>query len=218
MKFFLRASLLWATASAFTSPALSFLTSSTTTSSRSSSCLSSATDSSSTKVPFDFDPTSGPAPALIKNNADGVWVPQRSRPRRNRKSAAVRGMVRENIVTPNNFIYPLFIHSEDHQVAIESMPGCERHSLAHMLVEVGEAMQYGVNTFVLFPKVDDDLKTNYGVEAYNPNGIVPGAISMIKEKYPDATVVTDVALDPYSDQGHDGVVEDGKVREEKFGD
>ena len=97
------------------------------------------------------------------------------------------------------------------------MPGCERHSLSHMLEEVGEALQYGVNTFVLFPKVEDELKTNYGVEAYNPNGIVPRAISMIKEKYPDATVVTDVALDPYSDQGHDGVVEDGKVRRESRG-
>ena len=125
---------------------------------RPSTSLSSATSDSSTKVPFDFDPTSGSTPALIKNNADSVWVPQRSRPRRNRKSPAIRGMVRENIVTPNNFIYPLFIHNEDFQTPIESMPGCERHSLQHMLEEVGEAMQYGVNTFVLFPKVEDELK------------------------------------------------------------
>lgn len=77
--------------------------------------------------------------------------------------------------------------------------------------EVGESMEVGVSTFVLFPKVPDELKTNLGVEAYNPNGIVPRAIRLIKESYPDAIVVTDVALDPYSDQGHDGIVENGKI-------
>ena len=136
---------------------------------------------------------------------------QRARPRRNRKSAAMRGMVRECIVTPANFIYPLFIHDEDFNTPIPSMPGCERHSLDSMLAEVGEAMDEGVKTFVLFPKVPDELKTNLGVEAYNPEGIVPRAIRMIKENYPDSIVCTDVALDPYSDQGHDGVVEDGKI-------
>ena len=120
-------------------------------------------------------------------------------------------MVRENIVTPANFIYPLFIHDEDFNQPIESMPGCERHTLDSMLREVGEAFELGVKTFVLFPKVPDELKTNLGVEAYNPNGIVPRAVRMIKEAYPDSIVCTDVALDPYSDQGHDGVVEDGKI-------
>lgn len=71
--------------------------------------------------------------------------------------------------------------------------------------------RYGVKAFVLFPKVPDNLKTNYAEEAYNPNGIVPTAIKMIKSKFPDAIVCTDVALDPYSSQGHDGVVKDGKI-------
>jgi len=123
----------------------------------------------------------------------------------------MRGMVRENIVTPSNFIYPLFIHDEDFNQPIESMPGCERHTLDSMLREVGESYELGVKTFVLFPKVPDELKTNLGVEAYNPNGIVPRAVRMIKEAYPESIVCTDVALDPYSDQGHDGVVEDGKI-------
>jgi porphobilinogen synthase len=123
----------------------------------------------------------------------------------------MRGMVRENIVTPSNFIYPLFIHDEDFNQPIPSMPGCERHSLDSMLREVGEAYGYGVKTFVLFPKVPDHLKTNLGVEAYNPEGIVPRAVRMIKEAFPESIVCTDVALDPYSDQGHDGVVEDGKI-------
>ena len=135
-----------------------------------------------------FDPTAGDNAALTRNNKDDVWVPQRARPRRNRKSAAVRAMLRENIVTPANFIYPLFIHEEDFNTAIPSMPGCERHSLDHMLVEVEEAMRYGVKTFVLFPKVPDELKTNLGVEAYNPNGIVPRAVSMIKDKFPEGEV------------------------------
>jgi len=158
-----------------------------------------------------FQPTEGERPALTRNNNDQVWVPQRARPRRNRKNAAMRAMVRENIVLPSNFIYPLFIHEEDENVAIPSMPGCERHSLDSMMKEVGEAYELGVKTFVLFPKVDDALKTNLGVEAYNPEGIVPRAVRMIKDAFPESIVCTDVALDPYSNQGHDGVVEDGKI-------
>eukprot|EP00523_Entomoneis_sp_CCMP467_P001927 CAMPEP_0168749212 /NCGR_PEP_ID=MMETSP0724-20121128/16589_1 /TAXON_ID=265536 /ORGANISM="Amphiprora sp., Strain CCMP467" /LENGTH=406 /DNA_ID=CAMNT_0008797093 /DNA_START=18 /DNA_END=1235 /DNA_ORIENTATION=- len=158
-----------------------------------------------------YEPTSGNGAPLTRNNKDEVWVSQRARPRRNRKSPAVRGMVRENIVTPANFIYPLFIHDEDFNQPIPSMPGCERHSLDSMLAEVQESFALGVRTFVLFPKVPDELKTNLGVEAYNPEGIVPRAIRMIKAAVPDAVVVTDVALDPYSDQGHDGVVENGKI-------
>ncbi|KAG7359625.1 delta-aminolevulinic acid dehydratase [Nitzschia inconspicua] len=163
------------------------------------------------KEPSTFDPTAGENAALKRNNNDQVWVPQRARPRRNRKNATMRGMVRENIVTPSNFIYPLFIHEENYNQAIESMPGCERHSLESMLKEVGEAYNLGVKTFVLFPKVPDELKTNLGVEAYNPEGIVPRALRLIKAAYPDSIVCTDVALDPYSDQGHDGVVENGKI-------
>jgi porphobilinogen synthase len=180
-----------------------------------------------------YDPLGGSRPPLTRNNNDQVWVPQvggipfftficiylsqltrlvqRARPRRNRKSAAVREMVRENIVLPSNFIYPLFIHDESFNTPIPSMPGCVRHSLDSMLREVGDAWKYGVKTFVLFPKVPDHLKTNLGVEAYNPNGIVHRAIRLIKATYPDSVVCTDVALDPYSSMGHDGVVEKGKI-------
>jgi porphobilinogen synthase len=158
-----------------------------------------------------FDPTAGDSPAVARNNHGGVWVKQRARPRRNRKSAGVRAMVRENIVTPANFIYPLFIHDEDFNTDIPSMPGCQRHCSESMLKEVGEALDLGVKAFVLFPKVADEKKTNLACEAYNPDGIVHRSIRMIKEKYPDAIVCTDVALDPYSDQGHDGVVENGVI-------
>lgn len=82
------------------------------------------------------------------------------------------------------------------------MPDCFRHSLTSMMDEVKDAIQYGVKAFVLFPKVPDQLKTNYAEESYNPNGIVPRAIKMIKDAFPEVVVVTDVALDPYSNQVH----------------
>ena len=123
----------------------------------------------------------------------------------------MRRMVRENSLSPSNFIYPLFIHDESTNVLIASMPGCERHSLKSMLAEAKDAWQYGVRSFVLFPKVDDNLKSNRGEEAYNPSGIVPRAVSMLKEALPDSIVCTDVALDPYSSMGHDGIVEDGRI-------
>ncbi|KAG5188291.1 ALA dehydratase [Tribonema minus] len=158
-----------------------------------------------------YNPLEGAGAPLTVNNGGNVWVPQRARPRRNRKSDAMRRMVRETIVTPANFIYPLFIHEESYQQEIPSMPGCQRHSLEHMLKECEDAWRFGVRTFVLFPKVADNLKSNYADECYNPNGIVPRAVSMIKERFPDSIVCTDIALDPYSDQGHDGVVKDGKI-------
>ena len=152
-----------------------------------------------------------PKGVLARNTHGGPWVEQRARPRRNRKSEAMRRMVSENMVQPSNFIYPLFIHDESANVAISSMPGCERHSLQSMVNEAKDAWQYGVRTFVLFPKVPDAVKTNRGEEAYNPNGIVPRAVSMLKEALPDSIVCTDVALDPYSSMGHAGIVENGRI-------
>lgn len=136
---------------------------------------------------------------------------QRARPRRNRKNAAIRAMVRENIVTPANLIYPLFIHDHDYNQDIQSMPGCQRHSLKSMLTEIGESHRLGVKSFALFPVVPDELKNNLATESYNPDGIIPRAVRMIKEEFPDSIVCTDVALDPYSNQGHDGVVVDGQI-------
>ena len=91
------------------------------------------------------------------------------------------------------------------------MPGCYRHSLKSMVEEVKDAVKYGIKSFILFPKIPDNQKTNYAEESYNPNGLVPRAIAAIKQAVPDAVVCTDVALDPYSSQGHDGVVIDGKI-------
>mmetsp|Transcript_2818 Transcript_2818/g.2955 ORF Transcript_2818/g.2955 Transcript_2818/m.2955 type:complete len:394 (+) Transcript_2818:82-1263(+) len=162
----------------------------------------------------EFDNYDKKVPVLSTNRIGGPMVPQRVRPRRNRQSAAMRAMVRENIITPKDFILPLFVDFTQAAGATEeisSMPGCFRHSQESMLAEVEEAMSYGVGSFVLFPKVPDNLKTNYGEEAYNPEGIVPKAIRLIKDKFPLAIVITDIALDPYSSMGHDGVVIDEKI-------
>ena len=128
-------------------------------------------------------------------------------------------MTRENEVKPSNLIYPLFFHTKDQNEAIASMPGCERHTYDSVMKEVGEAVAEGVSNIILFPKVPEELKTNAADECYNPEGMVPKMISRIKEKYGgQVNVWTDVALDPYSDQGHDGMVsqdkrgDGGKVR------
>lgn len=115
-------------------------------------------------------------------------------------------MVRENIVLPGNFIYPLFVHTKDYNEDIGPMPGCERHSFDSVIKEVGEARELGVKSVVLFPKIPEELKSNSADECYNPDGLIPKLITAIKMKYPDVMVWTDVALDPYSDQGHDGMV------------
>lgn len=137
-----------------------------------------------------------PDGVLSRNTQGRPLVDQRSRPRRNRKSEAVRRMVRETILTPANFVYPLFIHDEAENVQIPSMPGCERHSLESMVAEAVDSWQYGVRSFIVFPKVDDKLKSNRGEEAYNPDGIVPRAVRMLKKALPESIVFTDIALDP----------------------
>merc|ERR1719282_1830165 len=105
-------------------------------------------------------------------------------------------MVRENFLTPANLMQPIFIHEDsDDVVPIPSMPGQSRHTLASMVEQVKKGMALGVKSFILFPKVPDDLKTNFADECYNPDGIVPRAVAMVKAACPDATVCTDIALD-----------------------
>jgi len=120
--------------------------------------------------------------------------------------------VREHFVGPQHFIYPLFIHDGEQRVEIKSMPGCARHSLDSLMVEVEGARADGIQAIVLFPALDDALKTSRGEESYNPDGLVHRAIRRLKDTWPDLVVVTDVALDPYSCDGHDGIVSaDGRI-------
>ncbi|KAL7117943.1 hypothetical protein ACP275_03G104400 [Erythranthe tilingii] len=135
------------------------------------------------------------------------------RPRRNRRSPAVRAAFQETSLSPANLVYPLFIHEGEEDTPIGAMPGCYRLGWRHGLVEeVSKARDVGVNSIVLFPKVPDALKNSTGDEAYNENGLVPRTIRLLKDKFPDLIIYTDVALDPYSSDGHDGIVrEDGVI-------
>ena len=134
------------------------------------------------------------------------------RPRRNRRSTAIRGLVRETVLHANDLILPLFLHDKEVDEDIESMPGCKRWSLEGLVNEVGEAAAVGVRAVVLFPAIDASLKTPKAEECSNVDGLVPRAIAAIKNAHPEVAVITDVALDPYNSDGHDGLVgADGRI-------
>jgi porphobilinogen synthase len=136
----------------------------------------------------------------------------RERPRRNRRSAAIRDACRETTLGPQHFIYPLFLHEDDAEVPIASMPGCSRHSPKGLVAEIERARAVGVNMVALFPAIADALKDRTGTESYNPDGLIPRTLARLKDRWPDLMLVTDVALDPYSSDGHDGIVApDGRI-------
>ena len=134
------------------------------------------------------------------------------RPRRNRQSAAIRDMVQETRLHPSDFIFPVFI-LEGRQVRSEvsSMPGIYRYSQDLLLDEIGRCLDLGITTFDLFPNLPESKKDKYATESHNPDGLYLQTVRAIKEKYPDAMVMTDVAMDPYSSDGHDGIVESGQI-------
>lgn len=134
------------------------------------------------------------------------------RSRRLRKNEAIRNLVRETTLTPNDFLVPLFVtEGENEKEEIPSMPNYYRYSLDLLKKEVKELWEMGLKSVLLFVKVEENLKNNTATEAYNPNGLMQRAIKEIKNVAPQMYVMTDVALDPYSSLGHDGVVENGKI-------
>jgi porphobilinogen synthase len=134
------------------------------------------------------------------------------RPRRNRKSAAIRNMVRENHVTTDDLIFPLFlIEGKNKKTEINSMPGIYRLSNDLILKEIESCLKLGLNAFCLFPGLKDKLKDKKATEGLNKKGMYPLAIREIKKHFPEAVVMTDVAMDPYSSDGHDGLVKNGEV-------
>lgn len=134
------------------------------------------------------------------------------RPRRNRHTPAIRDLVRETELTPGHLILPLFLQEGAEDTPISSMPGCTRWSLAGLVKEAGEAHALGVPAVVLFPRIPDELKTRGAEECYHDGGLVPRAIRALKAAHPSLTVITDVALDPYNSDGHDGLVsDDGRI-------
>jgi porphobilinogen synthase len=129
-----------------------------------------------------------------------------------RATPAIRSMVAETILTPNDFIAPLFIdEGENVQTEIPSMPNYYRRSLDLTVKEVKELWNMGIKSVLLFIKCKDELKDNTGKEAWNKNGLMQRSIKAIKNAVPEMYVMTDVALDPYSSYGHDGIVENGEI-------
>lgn len=134
------------------------------------------------------------------------------RNRRLRQSQAIRHLVRETIITPSDFLVPLFVvEGKGVKEEIPSMPNYYRYSLDLLAKEVKELWQMGLCGVLVFVKVAEALKDNAGTEALNPKGLMQRAVKTIKDACPDMLVMTDVALDPYSSYGHDGIVEDEKI-------
>lgn len=134
------------------------------------------------------------------------------RHRRLRQNESIRSLVRESHLTPNDFVLPIFVaEGKDFKEEISSMPGIYRQSLDNTLKEVKEIWDLGIKAVNVYVKVDGKLKDNTGKEAWNPDGLMQETIRAIKDTVPEMIVMPDVALDPYSIYGHDGIVENGEI-------
>ncbi|HLR33102.1 MAG TPA: porphobilinogen synthase, partial [Fodinibius sp.] len=134
------------------------------------------------------------------------------RGRRLRTSGAMRAMVAEHNLKPADFIAPVFVmEGETKKVEIPSMPDYYRYTLDLLLEEVQELYNVGIRAVNIYAKVPDEKKDNQGTEALNPEGLMQQTIKSIKEELPEMVVMPDIALDPYSSYGHDGIVEDGEI-------
>lgn len=135
-----------------------------------------------------------------------------NRHRRLRKNESIRSMIRENSLTPNDFILPIFLaEGQGVKEEIASMPGIYRQSLDNTIKEVKEIWDLGIKAVNIYCKVSDNLKDNTGKESWNPNGLMQNTIKAIKDAVPEMIVMPDVALDPYSVYGHDGIIKNGEV-------
>jgi len=134
------------------------------------------------------------------------------RPRRNRVSNAVRSMVQETQLVVGNLIQPLFlVEGNNVKDQISSLPMAYRMSLDMILVEIGECRNLGIDKFIMFPKINDELKDKEASYALSEDNYYLSAAQTIKDRFPDICLISDIALDPYSSDGHDGIVRDGKI-------
>ena len=132
-----------------------------------------------------------------------------NRPRRLRRDTFTRNLVREHHVTPHDLIYPVFVlDGANRREAVASMPGVERLSLDLLLPVAEDCVKLGIPVMALFPVIDASLKTPDGKEALNPDGLVPRVVRALKKEFPDLGVMTDVALDPFTSHGQDGLLDD----------
>ena len=138
------------------------------------------------------------------------------RGRRLRTNESIRSLVRETTLSPSDFMFPMFIaEGENVNVAIPSMPGIFRRSIDLTVKEVQEIYDLGIRAVNIYVKVSEELKDNTGKEAWNPNGLMQQAIRAIKAACPEMIVMPDVALDPYSIYGHDGIIANGDVENDR---
>lgn len=134
------------------------------------------------------------------------------RPRRNRKNEVIRNLVQENFVTVNDLIFPIFVlEGQNQEIPITSMPGISRFSTDRMLDEIGACVDLGVKAFAPFPVISEDKKDRFAMESYNKEGLFPQFIAEVKKNFPEVVLMTDVAMDPYSSDGHDGIVDNGEI-------
>jgi len=132
-----------------------------------------------------------------------------TRPRRMRRDEFSRRLMRENVLTTNDLIYPVFVlDGEDKAEAVASMPGVQRQSIDRLLDTAAECVKLGIPALALFPVVDQSCKSLDAKEAYNPDGLVPRTIKALKAKFPGLGIITDIALDPYTSHGQDGLIDD----------
>lgn len=134
------------------------------------------------------------------------------RPRRNRSSAVIRDLVQETRLTVHDFILPVFVmEGQKLRTEVASMPGVYRFSSDLLMDEIAECVDLGIRAFDVFPNLPESKKDKYATESTNPNGLYLSTIRAIKDRFPDVCVMTDVAMDPYSSDGHDGLVENGQI-------
>lgn len=132
-----------------------------------------------------------------------------TRPRRMRRDEFSRRLMRENVLTANDLIYPVFVlDGQNRTEAVASMPGVQRQSIDVLLKTAAECVKLGIPALALFPVVDSSLKSLDAAEAYNDDGLVPRTIKALKKEFPELGVITDIALDPYTSHGQDGLIDD----------
>lgn len=136
-----------------------------------------------------------------------------SRPRRNRKNAPIRSMLAETHLSHEHLVYPVFFEAGDRnqETSIKTLPGISRFSESSLLQEIENCLKLNIQSFALFPKIDDSLKNSMASEALNENGLVPRMIKKIKQTFPEAILFSDIALDPFSSDGHDGLVRGNEI-------
>lgn len=153
--------------------------------------------------------THGPVPDMTRYPKK---IKMLRRPRRNRKSESVRKLVRENLLTANDLVMPLFlVDGENKKEDIPSLPMAQRYSIDTMLEEIEDCISWGLHAFIVFPKIDDALKDKTASHALDKSSFYLEAARKIKSRFPQITLISDVALDPYNSDGHDGIVQDGVI-------